>query len=484
MARSKSTTSALVELLDGAPDPVYVLDDRRKIVFCNQALANWVGAAAEQLIGRRVDYHSVPADQEDHEVTGPVAGLCPPPAAFVGQDVVGHISTVAAGGLLHHRRARFAPLGLAVGGPDTDCHGVAVFVAPHDLTAAELAKIANSDVTAAGDMSPDALHLAIRRFRHRQAQRYATNRLVGVSPLIQRARQQVALASASCANVTIVGPTGSGREHVARSIHYLGDRDQTSDLLPLDCGLVTADTLRRSIELLIADASSESPGTLLLSDVDRLSHEQQIGLMDRLTMADAPIRVVATAAHELGDLAAAGVFLEELACRLDTITIRLPPLASRIDDLPLLAQALLEEQNVRGNRQVGSIATDAMDQLALYPWPGEVDELAEALATAYAQCESAEIQLPDLPAKFRHAADMMDRPRRDDEKIVLDEFLASIEMELISRALALSGGNKARAARSLGMTRPRLYRRLVQLGLAVENRDVAEDDDQSSADEV
>ncbi len=471
--------SALVELLDGAPDPVYVLDDRRKIVFCNQALANWVGAAAEHLIGRRVDYHSVPADREEHEATGPESGLCPPPAAFVGQDVMGHISTVAADGRLHHRRARFAPLGLADDGPDADCHGVVAFVAPRDLTAAELTKLSDSDAADGGDPSSDALHLAIRRFRHRQAQHYAINRLVGVSPLIQRARQQVAVASTSRANVTIVGPPGSGREHVARSIHYLADRDQTSDLLPLDCGLMTADTLRRSIDLLIADDSSESPGTLLLGEVDHLSHEHQIALTDRLTSADDSIRVVATAGHELGDLAAAGVFLAELACQLDTITIRLPPLASRIDDLPLLAQALLEEQNARGNRQVGSVATDAMDQLALYPWPGEVDELAEALATAYAQCQTADIQLPDLPAKFRHAADMMDRPRHEDEQIVLDEFLANIEMELISRALAQSGGNKARAARSLGMTRPRLYRRLVQLGLA----DVPEDDDQSSVDE-
>jgi DNA-binding NtrC family response regulator len=133
-----------------------------------------------------------------------------------------------------------------------------------------------------------------------------------------------------------------------------------------------------------------------------------------------------------------------------------------------LAQCLLETSNQGSQKQVGSIRPDALDQLALHAWPGELDELQIAIAAAHRAATTPAITIRDLPAVVHHAQSAAAAIRRPPERIVLDEFLAAIEKEIIERALAQANDNKTEAAVLLGLTRPRLYRRLVQLGLVDE----------------
>jgi DNA-binding NtrC family response regulator len=153
---------------------------------------------------------------------------------------------------------------------------------------------------------------------------------------------------------------------------------------------------------------------------------------------------------------------------ISTITIRLPNLADRLEDLPILAQFFLEACNRSNSKQIGSIRPDALDSLALYSWPGELDQLREMIELAHAACGSHTITSSDLPPIFYQAFQASAHKRQQSEPIVLDELLASIEREAITRALAQTSGNKSEAATLLGMTRPRLYRRLVQLGFVTE----------------
>jgi DNA-binding NtrC family response regulator len=131
----------------------------------------------------------------------------------------------------------------------------------------------------------------------------------------------------------------------------------------------------------------------------------------------------------------------------------------------------LEEVNLRRGKQVGGFSPEALDVLADYSWPGNVDELIDVVSSAHERCEGTEIGLRDLPHKIHLAADSAVHPRRPEETIVLDEFLARIERELLNRAMVQAKGNKSKAARLLGLTRPRLYRRLVQLGLEPDGED-------------
>ena len=178
------------------------------------------------------------------------------------------------------------------------------------------------------------------------------------------------------------------------------------------------------------------------------------------------LRVISTSVEPLETLAQRGEFRPDLAQRLSTLVIHLPPLTERREDIPPLAQMFLEDLNAQGGKQLRGFKPEALDHFALYDWPGQVDELAAAVRQAFAQAEGFEIACSDLPKQLHLAAEAARFPRLPPPvPIDLEQFLAQVEAELIDRALRQAKGNKSQAARLLGMTRPRLYRRMVQLGL-------------------
>jgi DNA-binding NtrC family response regulator len=211
--------------------------------------------------------------------------------------------------------------------------------------------------------------------------------------------------------------------------------------------------------------------TLLLNHVDEISPELQTSLALLFSRRPLPFRLISTSRIALGELCSRGQFRGDLAALLSTITIVLPPLVERRDDLPLLAQAFLERCNAKEDKQVGGFTPEAIDQLYAYSWPGNLDELMEIVVQAHKRASTHEIRPDDLPERLRLAAQAAAYPRKAEERIVLDEFLGRVERELIRRALARAKGNKAKAARLLGLTRPRLYRRMVQLGLEAGGKD-------------
>jgi DNA-binding NtrC family response regulator len=389
---------------------------------------------------------------------------------------------------LAHRHAEFIPLGTNKKRSQLDpqLYAVLAMLAPIDLSPQEVA----AELT--GVPTADELHRTIRRFRRDQASRYAIETLVGPSAAIQKVRMQVAAAAISGANALVLGPRGSGRGHVARAIHYCAASDPQARLVPIDCDLLTEDLLRRALDgLQKKHGDAEQPPTLLLENLDRMSVAHQSYLMNAIRQRAVIARIVATYCTRRPDAAAeenaegtavvgregAGAQIADttsdpaLLHTISTITIRLPPLVDRLEDLPLLAQCFLEACNQSSEKQVGSLRSDALDLLALYTWPGELNQLRETIAAAHRTCHTHEILPTDLPTIVHHASRAATRIRREPERIVLDELLASIEKEAIARALVQAGGNKSEAAALLGMTRPRLYRRLVQLGLGGDGAD-------------
>jgi DNA-binding NtrC family response regulator len=177
------------------------------------------------------------------------------------------------------------------------------------------------------------------------------------------------------------------------------------------------------------------------------------------------LRFLATSEQAPDALLAQGRLHPLLAAAVGTLVIRLPPLAERREDIPLAIQLAVEELNAERKRQFRGFSPAAVDALVAYSWPGNLAELRRIVAEAVDRATAPEITLADLPRRLDQAAAVARRPARADEPIVLAEFLTGIERQLIERALAQAKGNKARAARLLGLTRPRLYRRMVQLGL-------------------
>ncbi|HKD37411.1 MAG TPA: helix-turn-helix domain-containing protein, partial [Pirellulales bacterium] len=270
-----------------------------------------------------------------------------------------------------------------------------------------------------------------------------------------------------------------------KAIHYTQPGGK-GRLVPLSCSNLGADLLGAKLSALMGcDASPEKParggwtgtlgaaldrstGTLLLNEVDELPVEVQAELLARLGQAPEGLRIVSTSQSPLDERATRGEFLSELASALSTIVIHLPTLAERREDVPLLAQMFLEELNATESKQIRGFSPEALDQLAAYPWPGNIDELAEVVRQAHLRAEGTVIGRAELPQQISLTAAANRRPRREFEPIDLEKVLAGIELELIKRALQKSKGNKTKAARLLGLTRPRLYRRMVQLGLEKE----------------
>jgi DNA-binding NtrC family response regulator len=459
---------SLARLFDVAPHPVYVLDDDLTIVFLNQECGNWLGPIAEQLPGAKCLYHT-PTEVFTPETVA--AGLCPPPGVIAGRDVSAVVSYYGEDSRMRRRRAWFHPLG----SPPGDMIGVVAVVDTVDLPE----DISALDYETGEEPRGTELHEAIRRFRQEAAGRLRIDRLVGASPAMLLARRQVELAAAGRFSVLLVGPPGSGRQHLAAAIHYASPLDHTATppaggLIPLDCSVVAGDLILSTLSAL---ARANPPGekarqtSMLLNHVDEISAELQMELAIFLSRKPFTFRLISTARISPAELSARGQFREDLAGILSTITIVLPPLIDRREDLPLLAQAFLEECNARGAKQVGGFTPEALDQLYSYSWPGNLDELMETTSEAHRHAAGPEIGVDDLPERLRLAAQAAAYPRRPEEKIVLDEYLGRVERELIRRALARSKGNKAKAARLLGLTRPRLYRRMVQLGLEDKPKD-------------
>ena len=453
MPRKLSPLKSLAKLLDAAAAPIYLLDSARQFVYGNAAFTAWVGRPAEDLIGLKCHYHS------SGQITGLAelgAALCPTPDAFSGQLQTGMVAAPGPDGGLVPRPASFVPL--TVEGHDPA--GVLVIVG--EAADGEPGGAAASS----GELTSAELHTELQRLRGDLGRRYQIGQLIGQSNAIIRVRDQVRLATQSHARVLVLGPPGSGREHVARTIHY--GPPGAGPLVPVTCKLVDAELMQAAITSALkrpSDNAASRPATLLLQDVDQLPADAQHELAGFLRLPNLELALLSTAGRPLQKLAERGKFRPDLAYFLSTLTIKLPALANRPEDIPLLAQFFLEEQNANGGKQLAGFKAEALDLLAAYHWPGNVEELLAIVREASAQAAGPRVAAADLPPRLHHAASAGARAQPPAQPIHLDDFLAQIETELLRRALEQARDNKTQAALLLGIHRARLIRRLVQLGL-------------------
>jgi DNA-binding NtrC family response regulator len=466
MAVKQFHAKDLARLLNTYSQPIYVLDDEHTIVFLNQQCRNWLGTVADELLGMTCIYHT-PAVINTAETVA--AGLCPPPGLMTNSS--GTVSYKDENAQPQQRCAWFYP----IISPHGDILAVIAVVDSDDL----LEENTSLEVESADELQGAELHEAIQRFRQEAAGLFRADSLVGNSPAMQLARRQVELATGNRSSVLLAGPLGSGRQHLAAVIHHAGCSDLTEvspagGLIPLDCSVLAADLILSTIAALTKSTPSGATSrqaTLLLNHADEIPNELQNALAILFTKKQFPLRLISTARISLTELAARGQYREDLAAFLSTITIVLPPLSQRREDLSILAQMFLEEYNAKHAKQLAGFTPEAIDQLYSYAWPGNLNELIETVSWACQHASGHEIGVDDLPEQLHLSTKSAAYPRRPEEKIVLDEYLGRVERELIRRALTRSKGNKAKAARLLGLTRPRLYRRMVQLGLEEKPKD-------------
>lgn len=453
MARKLSPRTLLHRVLSSAPVPVYVVDEQRQIVFCNPACGAWAGFDERQMLGQRCEYHSAAARQPIEELA---AFLCPPPEAFLGQAARAEMRLPGQAPELA-RWAEFLPLGPAGTQPVSVLAWVGWPQRPSE----------SGPLGGWREAESDQLHARLRALREAERERHLAQQTLGQTPVMQRVREQMRIAVQAGARVLLVGPAGTGKEQVARSIHHARDLAD-GPLLPLDCCLLDAEQLESTIAAFarhVAAFEAARSGTLLLLNVDQLSSQAQATLLAVLSPREIGLRVLATSSVGLEELCAAGQFLTELAYALSTLVIELPPLDRRREDIPLLAQMFVERHNAEGGRQLSGLSSEALDVLSACDWPGNVDELAAAVERACRAARGPWVAVDDLPEDVRLAPQAAARQPRPVESIELDGYLARVETELFRRALRQAKGNKTKAAQLLGLNRARFHRRLQQLGL-------------------
>ncbi len=476
MATRRSGWNELRRLLDSVAVPWMVVSAQRRIVWCNQALAHATELEPDDLIHRECCYHTPDGAVRADAVA---AALCPPPDLDRCSTTSTVVAWLTSSGVEVRYHATFAPLVDSPLLPPTQGNEKApsdefpVFVTLHGpLSRSADDEQSPESILLADDPLPAELHDQVRSFQLTWGRRYHVDRLVGSSCCAQRIREQVEMASGGKGPVLLVGREGSGRRHIARAIHYSQHDSHAGRLIHLSATALSDETLHSAVHGLSATADSQprhARATLLLAEVNMLPEDLQLQLETLLEGQHAGMRLITTARSPLGELVRAGSFRRRLALRLDALTIELPPLGERREDIPLMAQMFVEEFNAQEDKQLGGFEHDALDQLAAYPWPGEIEELRGVVFEACRQSASPLVAASDLPRKIAHGLAASARPPEAEETIQLDEFLAQIESEVVRRALHQAKGNKSKAATLLGLTRPRLYRRLVQLGLESES---------------
>ena len=332
----------------------------------------------------------------------------------------------------------------------------------------------------------------IGRLRADLDEAWGVESIIGRSPLMDDVRRLVLRARSSDVAVLITGETGTGKELVARALHYGGARHACafvdvnsaamteslieSELFGHERGSFTGAHARRRGKFEAADQGTlflDEIGDMPLSTQAKILRVLQEGRLYR-TGGEEPVevdvRVVAATNADLEAAIGEGAFRRDLFYRIATLVIEVPPLRDRPEDIPELAEHFVARAVRRQKRPDVSISPDAMGALMRHDWPGNVRQLEHVMERAVLLCEGGEIAKHDLPSNFRNPAS------RTMMKTIGKSLISAVEdleRTMIVDALERHGWVKARAARELGVTARILAYKMVSYSI---DRDGAADD--------
>jgi DNA-binding NtrC family response regulator len=313
-----------------------------------------------------------------------------------------------------------------------------------------------------------------------------THSLIGVSPAMQRLLRLVAKVAPTESAVLLTGESGTGKEVVARAIH-LQSRRAHRPLVAVNAAAIPESLFeselfghtRGSFTGAVGDRiglfQQADGGTIFLDEVGDLPLPVQVKLLRALQEGEirrvgsshpvrVDVRVVAATNRDLKQALARGTFREDLYYRLNVFHIELPPLRERREDIPVLANFFRERMSRGAGKRVERFSERAQFYLMRYDYPGNVRELENAVERAVALAEHGEITHLDLPPAFRETmVPLLEQGAAFPYSESMT--LAQLEAEHIRRVLRYHAGNTTKAARSLGISRSTLWRKMREYGL-------------------
>jgi Nif-specific regulatory protein len=320
--------------------------------------------------------------------------------------------------------------------------------------------------------------------RQRLQDRYHLENLVGNSGPMREVYGLVLQVAPSNATVVVRGESGTGKELVASAVHYNSPRAGKpfvkvncaalpealleSELFGYERGAFTGAVERRTGRFELADG-----GTLFLDEVGEIEPAMQVKILrvleerafERLggqKTVQADVRLIAATNKDLRQQVAAGKFRDDLFYRLSVVTIHLPPLRERREDIPLLVNAFLGQCSRENNKDVTELSPEAVNTLMTYDWPGNVRELRNTIEQMVVLARNPKLSVRDIPAAVRGGADLSKVPVvRPGVTMTVEEA----ERQLIRQALQETAGNRTAAAAKIGISRRTLHRKLKQFHL-------------------
>lgn len=300
--------------------------------------------------------------------------------------------------------------------------------------------------------------------------------LWGESPAMQQVRMLVERVAPTDANILITGENGTGKDLLAREIHRLSKRSD-AHIETVDMGAVI-ETLFESelyghVKGAFTDARSDRAGkfetahggTLFLDEIGNLPYHLQAKLLTSLQQRkivkvgsnipiDIDIRLICATNKDLPGMVAEGAFRQDLFYRINTITIELPPLRERQEDIPSLVEMFIKKYAAIYSRQEVNVSQEAMARLCMQAWPGNIRQLEHAVEKAMILSDRSQLGITDF--------DLHDPQSNTSGQATT---LESMERNAITTAIKLHSGNMSEVARHLGITRQTLYNKLRKYGI-------------------
>lgn len=332
-------------------------------------------------------------------------------------------------------------------------------------------------------MDHNRLKLENRILKEIIGEHFDSRNIIGKSPVMIRLFETTSKAASSDATVLITGESGTGKEIVAGAIHFNSSR-KDNPFIKLNCAAISEGLLESELfghekgaftgafrrrEGRFAQAHR---GTLFLDEISEMSMAMQAKLLRVLQekelsrvggedVISVDVRIIAATNRDLLSEVQKGNFREDLYYRLNVITLKMPPLRQRREDIPLLAEHFIRIFSEKNSKIIKGLTPQAMDRMIRYNWPGNVRELMNTIESAIVLSSTEYLGLDDVPFLPEDSLQLEEYAGHFSTDLPLDE----VEKSTILKILEVSGGNKSEASRRLGITRATLHKKLKKYGV-------------------
>lgn len=439
---------------------IIVVDETGKTTFVNKAFAEFLSSSPDVMIGRHIT--DIIASSKLHMVAE--SGVSAP------HEIIS----------IQGKTLVFSGMPIKIDGKVIGAVGKAVFPQTDEIR--ELANKLRS-------LENEVTFLKEELQTNKNAENIL-NEIVSQNSKMRKLKDEIRIVASGSSTVLITGESGTGKERVAQAVHACSDRAK-GPFITIDCTAIPENLMEAELFGYVEGAFTgavkggkpgrleiANGGTLFLDEIGdmplalqskllRVLQEREFERLGSIKSTKINVRIIAATNKNLSKAVSTGEFRGDLYYRLNVINLHLPPLRERIDDIELLSRYFITKFNYVLNHNVAGITADAVKVLQNYSWPGNIRELENVIERAVNYTHIGFIRFEQLPDSIIGNTAGEGAPETLEAKGTIPHRakIGQIERQMIVTAIEQAGGNKAEAARTLNISRSRLYDKLIKYNL-------------------